>query len=123
MKRFLSICLALALLVSLVPAVPAMTVSQYGTVTGGWLRLRSAANFDASTISSYYTGTVVQILGTSGNWYNVKTPDGNTGYMYGSYITINGGVPAGTWVVGVIADSTDLVPETNETDNYNYHPL
>ncbi|MEA5144865.1 MAG: SH3 domain-containing protein, partial [Candidatus Limiplasma sp.] len=91
MKRFLSICLAIALLVALVPAVPAMAVSQYGTVTGGWLRLRSAASFDASTISSYYTGTVVQILGTSGNWYNVKAPDGRTGYMYGSYITINGG--------------------------------
>lgn len=91
MKRFLSICLAIALLVALVPAVPAMAVSQYGTVTGGWLRLRSAASFDASTVSSYYTGTVVQILGTSGNWYNVKAPDGRTGYMYGSYITINGG--------------------------------
>ena len=37
-------------------------------------------------------------------------------------ITINGGVLSGSWVVGVIIDSTDLVPETDETDNYTYHP-
>ena len=36
--------------------------------------------------------------------------------------TINrsGTVPEGSWVIGVITDSTDLVPETNETDNWDY---
>jgi hypothetical protein len=37
-------------------------------------------------------------------------------------IAINGGVLSGNWVVGVIIDSTDLVPETDETDNYTYQP-
>jgi len=68
-----------------------MAISQYGYVTGGWLRLRSSASFDASTISSYYTGTQVKVIGTTGNWYQVETPDGNTGYMYASYISFSGG--------------------------------
>ena len=38
-------------------------------------------------------------------------------------ITITGPVPAGNWVVGVITDSTDLVPETDETDNWFLHTL
>ena len=29
-------------------------------------------------------------------------------------------VPEGAWAIGVITDSTDLVPETNETDNWDY---
>jgi hypothetical protein len=29
-------------------------------------------------------------------------------------------LPTGTWVVAVPVDSTDIVPETNETDNYHY---
>jgi hypothetical protein len=32
----------------------------------------------------------------------------------------SGPVPSGVWAVGVITDATDLVPETDETDNYHY---
>ena len=90
MKRMLSICLVLILLLTAIP-ISSMALSQYGYVTGGWLRLRSAASFDSSTISSYYTGTQVKILGSTGNWYQVEAPDGNTGYMYASYISFSGG--------------------------------
>jgi len=90
MKRMLSICLALLLILTVIP-VASMALSQYGYVTGGWLRLRSSASFDSSTISSYYTGTQVKILASTGNWYQVQAPDGNTGYMYASYISFSGG--------------------------------
>jgi uncharacterized protein YgiM (DUF1202 family) len=89
MKRMLSVCLVLMLLVTAVPAVS--SAATYGYVTGGWLRLRSSPSFDSSTVASYYTGTVVEILSTSGNWYNVKMPDAKTGYMYSSYITFSSG--------------------------------
>ena len=80
MKRFLSALLAAVLLVGMIPAA-SYAATQYATVVGGWLRLRAGASFDADTITSYYTGTVVEILGTSGEWYRVKTPDSRTGYM------------------------------------------
>ncbi len=89
MKRMLSVCLALMLLITVVPAVS--SAATYGYVTGGWLRMRSGPSFDNSTVASYYTGTMVEILGTSGSWYNVKAPDGKTGYMYSSYISSSGG--------------------------------
>ncbi|MEG1891191.1 MAG: SH3 domain-containing protein, partial [Clostridia bacterium] len=91
MKRFLSVVLALTLLLSLAPTTSSMALSKYATVQGGLLRLRSDASFNASTINSYDTGTRVEVLGTSGSWYYVKTPDGNTGYMYGSYLNFSGG--------------------------------
>ncbi|NLI20805.1 MAG: SH3 domain-containing protein [Clostridiales bacterium] len=90
MKRIVSLALVIALLLAAVPAT-STALSQYGYVTGGWLRLRSGPSFDYSTVSSYYTGTAVLILGTTGNWYHVEAPDGNTGYMYASYITFSGG--------------------------------
>jgi hypothetical protein len=34
--------------------------------------------------------------------------------------SIWGSVPTGPWVVGVLTDSTDLIPETDETDNYSF---
>ncbi len=33
---------------------------------------------------------------------------------------ITGNVPNGDWVIGVIVDSTDLISETDETDNWDY---
>ena len=95
MKRFLSVVLALTLLLSLAPTTSSMALSKYATVQGGWLRMRSDASFNASTINSYYTGTQVEILGASGSWYHVKAPDGRSGYMYGSYLNFSGGSGGG----------------------------
>ena len=61
-----------------------------GKVKGGWLILRSTPSFSGQQIASYPTGTVVTITGQSGAWYAVKTPDGLTGYMLGSYLKISG---------------------------------
>jgi len=89
MKRIATIGLAVVLLLSLLIAAPA-SAAEYGTVVGGYLRLRTAPSFDATILKSYYTGTVVEILGTSGDWYNVKTPDNKAGYMHSDYITLGG---------------------------------
>ena len=92
MKRFLAVLLVAVMLLSVLPATS--MAASYATVVGGWLRLRSAPNFSASTITSYYTGTQVEILGSSGGWYKVQTPDGRTGYMYGNYLRMGGSVPS-----------------------------
>ena len=86
MKRFFAIVLAAMMLMSMLPAVS--YAAQYATVVGGWLRLRADDNFNAETITSYYTGTQVEILSKSGGWYHVRTPDGRVGYMYGQYLQV-----------------------------------
>ncbi|MEG0492658.1 MAG: SH3 domain-containing protein, partial [Clostridia bacterium] len=95
MKRFLAILLVAMLLVSVVPAT-SMAATQYATVVGGWLRLRSSPSYSASTITSYYTHTQVKILSTSGSWCKVETPDGKTGYMYSDYLKLGGSSGGGT---------------------------
>ena len=102
-KRILAMGLALMLCVGVLtlPTQAAQAAPTTATVKGGWLRLRAQPSFDAVTITSYYTGTVVTVLGTSGKWYQVTAPDGRSGYMYGDYLTVNssssGGAPSGSW--------------------------
>lgn len=96
MKRFAALLLTLSLLLTML-FVPAARADEYATATvkGGWLRLREGASTSAKTISAYYTGTTVTILGGSGSWYYVLTPDGKTGYMSASYLTITGSITGG----------------------------
>ena len=95
MKRLTAMLLTLALLLSLL-ALPAQAATYAtATVKGGWLRLRAEPSYWAETISAYYTGTNVTILGGSGSWYQVSTPDGKTGYMHSDYLTITGSITGG----------------------------
>ncbi len=96
MKKILAIVLSLILLLG-AWALPAASADTYATATvkGGWLRLRAQPNDDAETISAYFTGTTVSILGGSGVWYYVLTPDGKTGYMHSGYLTITGSITGG----------------------------
>lgn len=96
MKRLTAMLLTLALVLSLL-VIPAAQAASYATavVKGGWLRLRAEPSYLAETISAYYTGTSVTILGGSGQWYYVSTPDGKTGYMHSDYLTITGSITGG----------------------------
>lgn len=95
MKRLTALILTLTLLLTLL--APSAMAADYATavVKGGWLRLRDAASSDAETISAYFTGTTVTILGGSGQWFYVRTPDGKTGYMHSGYLTITGSITGG----------------------------
>lgn len=96
MKRIAALILILALLLT-TAAVPAAHADDYATATvkGGWLRLRDGASTSAKTISAYFTGTTVTLLGGSGSWYFVLAPDGKTGYMHSDYLTITGSITGG----------------------------
>ena len=96
MKRLTALILTLTLALTLL-CVPVASADDYATavVKGGWLRLRDGASTDAETISAYFNGTTVTILGGSGQWYYVLTPDGKTGYMHSSYLTITGSITGG----------------------------
>ncbi|MBR6667423.1 MAG: SH3 domain-containing protein [Clostridia bacterium] len=96
MKRFTALILSLAILLTVL-AIPAAQADGYATATvkGGWLRLRDGASANAQTISAYFTGTTVTILGGSGEWYYVRTPDGKTGYMHSGYLNITGSITGG----------------------------
>lgn len=90
MKRFLSLVLAMLIALTML-AIPA-SAENYATavVKGGWLRLREDASASSATISAYFTGTQVTIIGTSGEWYYVLTPDGHYGFMNSNYLTVTG---------------------------------
>ncbi len=89
MKRKLMTALALVLAAAL--ALSCALADQIGTVKGGWLRLRAEPSFSSATLASYQNGATVTVLGQTGSWYQVRTPDGLYGYMYSSYLTVGPG--------------------------------
>ncbi len=85
-KKVLCVLLLLAMLCSLW-LLPASAEAVNKWVVGGWLRLRSQPSYSATIITTYPTGTEVTILGSSGGWSRVLTPDYRYGYMDERYLT------------------------------------
>ena len=86
MKKVLSLALLLALACSLL--LPAAAAAEYYLpVTGtASLNLRMGPASNTQLLGSYPRGTWMCVLGESGNWYLVRTPDGRQGYMSKNYL-------------------------------------
>ena len=65
----------------------------YGTVFGGWLRLRANPSYSAAIITSYPNGSVVTVLSRSNGWCRVLTSDYRYGYMDQRFLYISGHAP------------------------------
>ncbi len=122
MKRIALLGLVILMLATLLP-LPIAAAATYGTVTGGWLRLRTAPSYDAAILKSYNTGTVVEILGTSGDWYNVKTPDNKAGYMLKAYVTLGGGGSGGTGTTAYVVSSNGFGVRMRSGPSTSYRVL
>ncbi len=61
-----------------------------GTVTtnGGKLNVRTGAGLDNYAFTQLPNGTVVEVVGTDGDWYMVRLPE-KIGYVYSGYITLS----------------------------------
>lgn len=93
-KRLLAALLCLCLLLSAVPyavfAQETVTGTVYGLDDGVPLRVRSAP-VDGEKVGELYNDDVVTILATSedGQWYQIVTPSGVTGWSSAAYIRRN----------------------------------
>ena len=63
-----------------------------GTVTtnGGKLNVRTGAGLDNYAFTQLPNGTVVEVVGTDGDWYMVRLPE-KVGYVYSGYMTVSDG--------------------------------
>ena len=61
-----------------------------GTVTtnGGKLNVRAGAGLDNYAFTQLPNGTVVEVVGTDGDWYMVRLPE-KVGYVYSGYMTLS----------------------------------
>ncbi len=85
------------------PAAPEMVILE-ATVAVNALRVRQAANAEASIIAGLLKGDVITVLGRTedGNWLNVEVPDvGTIGWIWAEDVTLSG-------------DAADLLAFENE---------
>ena len=61
-----------------------------GTVTtnGGKLNVRTGAGLDDYAFTQLPNGTVVEVIGTDGDWYMIRLPE-KIGYVYSGYMTLS----------------------------------
>ena len=61
-----------------------------GTVTtnGGKLNVRTGAGLDNYAFTQLPSGTVVEVVGTDGDWYMIRLPE-KIGYVYSGYMTLS----------------------------------
>ena len=82
--------------------------SEYtGTVTtnGGNLNVRTGAGMDNQAFTQLANGTVVEVIGTDGDWIKILLPE-RVGYVHGKYLTIS----------SVKTEPTDTADETEATE-------
>lgn len=79
---------ALAVVLCLLVPLAALANST-GTITGNGVNLRKGPSTSYARIGVLYRGDTVAITGQSGSWYKVSTASGGSGYVYGSYVSIN----------------------------------
>ena len=96
MKRMIVWLAMCALLAGMMFAAAAEGITYIGTVTGGSLHLRKEPNASAKVISTYKSGTQVEILENDGTWCKV-TVGKNTGYMMAKYLKIEANYPHLGW--------------------------
>lgn len=74
------------------PVVPSGTSSQsstkIGTIIASELNIRSGSGLQYSIVSKLVKGVKVTILNSKAGWYNIKLPNGKTGWAKSEYIYI-----------------------------------
>jgi len=83
-------CAALALVLTLCSLPPAALSADasYGTVTANALNLRAAPDTASKVLTSFPSGTWVQVLETAGSWHKVRI-DSWVGYMSANYVSLS----------------------------------
>lgn len=102
------------------------TMSKSGQVinVSSKVHIRSNASLNSSIVTSLNNGNSLEILGLQGNWYKVNA-NGNTGYIYKTYVGINKEVTTTNNKVAVNKNNNisaskatpKVVAKTNTTNN------
>ena len=62
------------------------TGTKQGAVLADSLRIRSGAGSSFKVVGSLYKGEIVKILSSRDGWLEIRTPDGNSGWVSAQYI-------------------------------------
>jgi cell wall-associated NlpC family hydrolase len=90
-----------------------------GTVQGNSVRLRSAPSTSAAVLGGFDAGATMDIIGVSGNWYQVRS-GGQTGYVSSDYMTVAGGSDAYAQTLSADNGATAIINTAKELLDTRY---
>lgn len=89
MKQYIKLVTPTATPTATPTPTPTPTTKTYGEVTADNLNVRASASTSAAKLGTLSRGTKVEILKTSGDWYQIYYAAKNlTGYVHGDYIKL-----------------------------------
>ena len=93
-----------------------------GTVTtnGGRLNVRTGAGLDNYAFTQLPNGTVVEVIGTDGDWYKIRLPE-KIGYVHSGYMTLSGG-EANTTGSGLPLSFDNALSHNRKSNHRRQHP-
>lgn len=91
-KKLLFFSAVFVLLLGLCTTSVYADAGKTGTVTASKLNLRSGPSTAHEVIVTLEHGYKLNILETSGSWYNIVTPAGTKGWVHSDYVTVEGAV-------------------------------
>ena len=91
-KRLLFFSAVFILLLGLCTTSVYADENKTGTVAASSLNLRSGPSTAHAVIVTLEHGHKLTIIGTSKDWYNVKTPAGTKGWVHSDYVTETGSI-------------------------------
>jgi cell wall-associated NlpC family hydrolase len=114
LKKLISGAATIALCVGLFAFAAYADEIQTGTVTASVLNLRSQPGTSSKIIGDMTRGEKLSILESSGDWFKVKTSEGETGWASGQYITLSS--------TEVVSETDSLVKQSADSPDSSEHP-
>lgn len=75
-------------------AASTIALNTTGVVLADRLNVRTGPSTSYSAFHTLYKGNIVKVIGQNNGWYQIKLSDGRTGWVSGSYLSLNAGAQA-----------------------------
>lgn len=103
-KKVSSLVITATVLIITTITASAVNYIGVGTVIGSVVNVRAGAGLNQPVIATAYAGGKLKVLEQANGWTKVELADGNFGYVYSDYISIDSGNGQKGFVTGTVVN-------------------
>ena len=103
-KKVSSLAITATVLIITTITASAVNYIGVGTVSGSVVNVRTGAGLNQPVIATAYAGGKLKVVEQANGWTKVELADGNFGYVYSDYISIDSGNGQKGFVTGTVVN-------------------